>query len=78
MDSVRNLCEAIVLQAMEELLSEEHVEENLAFLLGEGMNLCSSILGIDRNEQEKILDFTFRHGHFEDVPERSSVCVSAA
>ena len=71
MDSLKSLCEAIVLQSMEELLSKEHVKENMDFLLGEGMDICSSIIGLDRTQQEEVLDFTFRHGNFNELKPRT-------
>jgi|GEM_PF-3543110 len=78
MDSLKSLCEAIVLQSMEEVLSRKHVKENVDFLLGEGMDICSSIIGMNPTEQEKVLDFTFRHGYFEELKPRRTARAGAA
>jgi len=62
MGGMRNLCEAIILQSMEDLLAQYAVEENRAFLTGEGMDVCGEIAGLGSSERQKLSHFAMtRH-----------------
>jgi hypothetical protein len=53
---VKHLAEAVILQAMEDLWSEEHREECINFFTGEDFRSCASIAAMDTSEQIKILE----------------------
>ncbi len=53
---VKHLAEAVILQAMEDLWSEEHREGCINFFTGEDFRNCASIAGMGTSEQIKILE----------------------
>ncbi len=54
--SLRTLAEAVMLQAMEDFLSEERHEEDVAFFSGEGFRMCSELAGMNHSEKCSLLD----------------------
>lgn len=53
--NIKNLAEAIILQSIEDLWSEDHRGECIKFFSGEDFRTCARIAGMDISEQIKIL-----------------------
>jgi len=60
MKGIKNLCEAIILQSMEDLLEQRAVEENRDFLEGEGLAICASIAGLAAHERMELANLALR------------------
>jgi hypothetical protein len=52
---LRNLAEAIILQSLEDIWSEEHRTESVDFICGERFRLCAQMAGMDTAEQIDLL-----------------------
>jgi len=63
MAGVANLCEAIILQSMEDVLTETNQEDSMEFFTGEGMDICSSIIGLGAKDRDRIKHFAFRNSN---------------
>lgn len=63
MAGVENLCEAIILQSMEDVLTNTNQEDSMEFFTGEGMDICSSIIGLGSRERDKLMHFAFRNSN---------------
>lgn len=54
--SLKGLAEGIILQSMEDLWSEPHRAECIAFFAGSEFNICAEIAGMNLSEQVKVLN----------------------
>lgn len=54
--SLRGLAEGIILQSIEDLWSDNHRDECIAFFAGNEFNLCAEIAGMNLSEQFKVLN----------------------
>ena len=53
---VKELAEAIMLQAADDFLNEDRQEEDVLFFSGEGFRLCSELAGMDHSGKCAFLD----------------------
>lgn len=54
--SLKGLAEGIILQSMEDLWSENHRGECVAFFTGREFSICAEIAGMDLPDQLKVLN----------------------
>ncbi len=55
--SIRNLAEAVILQALEDLFNAKHRKESEMFLAGEGFRLASKVAQINPQKRAEVLTF---------------------
>ncbi len=53
---LKGLAEGIIIQSMEDLWSENHKEDCVAFFRGEDFRICAELAGMSIAEQVKLLD----------------------
>lgn len=53
----KKLSEAIILQSLEDLYDKQMRLDALRFFMGEGFNLCVSIIGLNCEERQKVFKF---------------------
>jgi len=55
LNCIRSLVEGIILQAIEDLWDNDHHQESVFFLKGEGFNICASLAQIDMEQRYQIV-----------------------
>lgn len=50
-----HLAEAVILQSLEDLCTQDYAEDSMEFFEGEGFRICADIAGISYSKQNKIL-----------------------
>ncbi len=54
--SLKGLAEGIILQSIEDLWSEQHRAECIAFFAGSEFNICAEVAGMSLSEQFNVLN----------------------
>ncbi len=60
MKGVKGLCEAVILQSMEDLMACDAMDENREFFYGEGMAICSAVAGLDEDARDRLVSYALR------------------
>ncbi len=55
MSEIKNLAEAVILQAMEDLWSKTHRQKSLEFFKGDGFKRYADLAGMPANDRTKLL-----------------------